>query len=470
MRQRKLGLWIPALTVGVLAGAVWAEDAAAPAPGDPAQPTAEASAAAPDAQAPPAAAPTVDPAAAEAAATVPPEGAGVAPVAASAETSEPAAAGETSGELPADASAATGDAAQPAPAESGPVLGAIGYDSQGHQGRVHIVRRGDTLWDISDAYLGTPWVWPSIWRDNEQVANPHRIYPGDRIWITPSEMRKISAEEAAALLANLPPSQPSEPAAAQEVFPKESPAAEPQLAAAPAEHGNLRVSSREMAGLITAEQLEAAASIVGRVPERVMLSQQDQVYIGAGDGAVKPGDQLTIFRTNEKVYDPDTGRLLGYHVEYLGWVEVKETHPESSLAVIRMSTGEIEEGDRLVPRQPLPADIAIQPSPSADVEGKISFFPQHRVVIGWNDFVYLNRGSVDGLQVGSPLEVFRPGHPADEPARDETVQVPDRVVAHLVVVKTADESCVAVITKSETELHLGDRFRGETPPASASVN
>jgi hypothetical protein len=343
--------------------------------------------------------------------------------------------------------------------ENAPALGAIGYDSEGRAGRVHIVRRGDTLWDISDAYLGTPWVWPSIWNDNGEIENPHRIYPGDRIWITPSEMRKISAEEAAILLSNLPPGSELEPAAAEEVFPAVTPDAAPQLAARPVEHGSLRVSSRETAGLITPDQLEASASIVGRVPERVLLSQEDQVYIGAGEGSVAVGDQLTIFRTNEKVFDPDTGRLLGYHVEFLGHVEVTETHPETSLAVIRMSTGEIQAGDRLMPREPLPEEIAIQPSPS-EVEGKISFFPQQRVVIGWNDFVYLNRGSVDGLEVGSPLEVFRPGYTTDEPARDERVQVPDRIVARLVVVRTAEESAVALITRAETELRLGDQFRG----------
>ena len=76
----------------------------------------------------------------------------------------------------------------------------------------HIVEKGDTLWDISDAYLGTPWVWPSIWKDNTaEVANPHHIYPGERIWISPYEMRKVSDTEAAEMIARTPASEPQAP-------------------------------------------------------------------------------------------------------------------------------------------------------------------------------------------------------------------------------------------------------------------
>ncbi|HVN37898.1 MAG TPA: LysM peptidoglycan-binding domain-containing protein [Myxococcota bacterium] len=470
MTWSKLGLLVPALTVGWLAGAA-AGDEVAPNPAPASGAVADLP---PD---DPAALPSAD--AAQHEATQP---AAVADQTPAGDAAAPAAQGsEPAMAAPADAAGAeaqTSGATAAKPSESEPVapaLGAIGYDSQGRQGRVHIVRKGDTLWHISEAYLGTPWVWPSIWRDNGQVANPHRIYPGDRIWITPNEMRKVSAEEAAELLSNLPPGQPAEPAAAEEVFPA-APAPEAAPAATPAAPASVHVSARESTGLLTAEEYEAAGSIVGRVPERVFMSQEDQVYIGVGEGSVKVGDQLTIFRTRDKVYDPDTGRLLGYHVEFLGYVEVTETHPEASLARIRMSTGEVIEGDRVTPRQPMPQDVALRPSPQVD--GMVCYFPQKRVVIAWNDFVYLNRGSTDGLEVGSPLEVFRLGYTTEEPVRDERVQVPDRVIAKLVVVRVGERSSVALVTKATTELKLGDRFRGAVdvsdmattpPPAEVAI-
>ena len=45
----------------------------------------------------------------------------------------------------------------------------------------YIVKRGDTLWDISTQFLVEPWRWPEIWQTNPQVANPHLIFPGDEL-------------------------------------------------------------------------------------------------------------------------------------------------------------------------------------------------------------------------------------------------------------------------------------------------
>ena len=138
-----------------------------------------------EAEAAPAAAPAAEPAAAAA-----PEAA--APEAAAAEPTSEAKAPVVEPATP----------AKPAvtPRE-GIVLGPVVKDAQGRDGRIHTVKSGDTLWEISDAYLGTPWVWPSVWKYNEEIQNPHRIFPGDKLFVSPNEMRRLSDEEAARMLA-----------------------------------------------------------------------------------------------------------------------------------------------------------------------------------------------------------------------------------------------------------------------------
>ena len=75
-----------------------------------------------------------------------------------------------------------------------------GVTADGKKGQIYKVQKGDTLWAISQTYLGTPWIWPSVWKENEaEIANPHRIFPGELIWISEGMMRKLTPEEAARL-------------------------------------------------------------------------------------------------------------------------------------------------------------------------------------------------------------------------------------------------------------------------------
>jgi hypothetical protein len=51
-------------------------------------------------------------------------------------------------------------------------------------GREHVVRRGDTLWELARSYLANPFLWPQIFEANRGVVeNPHWIYPAEKLLI-----------------------------------------------------------------------------------------------------------------------------------------------------------------------------------------------------------------------------------------------------------------------------------------------
>src|SRR5687768_13840704 len=51
-------------------------------------------------------------------------------------------------------------------------------------GREHVVKAGETLWELARVYLNNPFLWPLIYEANRQVVqNPHRIFPNARLVI-----------------------------------------------------------------------------------------------------------------------------------------------------------------------------------------------------------------------------------------------------------------------------------------------
>lgn len=331
-----------------------------------------------------------------------------------------------------------GAEAAPSGAQRTVTMGPEMRDAQGREGRIHTVVPGDTLWDISEAYLGSPVAWPSIWKNNPAVANPHRIYPGNQIWISATEMRPITSDEAAAAvpIAN---ASGAEDAGVRTV-------------------GSFPVPHLERIGLVSAEALETAGAILGSPEGEKWFSAHRRVWVSLGAGDVQVGDRFTVIRENERVRDPETRKTIGVHVEKLGWLEITKVGPEASDAMIRVSSAEMQRGDRLIPRIEPALEVPVHGA-VAPVEGQIALIPDSRTITAQSDTVFLNRGSDDGLDIGSTIEVYRSGAVVrDRETRTEHT-MPDTVVANLIVVSAQPGSAVAIATHATEELALGDTFR-----------
>lgn len=79
------------------------------------------------------------------------------------------------------------------------ILSTSAYSLEIENKEDYLVKKGDTLWDISDHFLKNPWEWEKLWKNNPHIINPHLIYPEDLIVLSFNEKGEpvISVEKKA---------------------------------------------------------------------------------------------------------------------------------------------------------------------------------------------------------------------------------------------------------------------------------
>ncbi len=351
---------------------------------------------------------------------------------------------------------------------AGALAQGVGISPDGQKGRIHEVVRGDTLWDITATYLGTAWAWPSIWKENEGIENPHRIYPGDLIWITEGEMRKLTPEEAARFMraaadqgagsAPAAPAVPAVPPQPAEPAPRPDPFAALDSSDSTIERYVELKGAHRYAFVDTEEYARGTAAVIGTHRPSYWSSQRQRTIVSLGEGQGHVGDVFTLFRVRRRLLHPDTGEMLGYFVEVLGIGELAEVHSEASYLEISSAYAEIQPGDRIMRYQEQPERVR-EVFSDEPLEGQIVAYQTYRLRSGQGDLVLLDQGMREGVEPGRRFELFRAGREVRDPMTLTKVLVPDAIIGEAFVIRAADRTSLALVTKSTTELVVGDRFR-----------
>ena len=257
----------------------------------------------------------------------------------------------------------------------------------------YTVVRGDTLWSISGRFLKDPWKWPEVWKMNqEQVKNPHRIYPGDVIVLDRAgqQLRLVQQGQAGSGMVKLSPRVRAEPLADGAVPSIPPSVIEPFLSRP------LVVGLNELDGY-----------------PFILATQENRVAIGAGSIAYvegitrEMGNLFQLFRRGDALVDPETHEILGYQGIHLGEARVIKPGVQTTIEITK-SVQEIYVGDRLVPASKEQPTFAYMPrAPWKPVRGRIVSTYGNLGETGPAGVVALSRGSKDGLEVGHVLALHR---------------------------------------------------------------
>jgi hypothetical protein len=253
---------------------------------------------------------------------------------------------------------------------------------------IHVVRKGDTLWDLCDSYYQNPWGWPKVWSYNPQVVNPHWIYPGDQLRLRdPND----AASQRRELLAGATPGGSTRQGAGRV----------PPSTVFLRDQGFLGDPKRDVWG-----------ELAGAVEDQMLLSDGNHVYLLMRPGVtLTPGQQLTLFTPIRKPDDvPGARKPPGEIVSVKGTIKVDQFNPKT-----RVARGEVIESLDVIERGfkvgPVGRRFDVVPPKKAvkAVQARVltSVYPHE--LLGQHQLLFLDRGSEDGLEPGTRLFVLRQG-------------------------------------------------------------
>lgn len=304
--------------------------------------------------------------------------------------------------------------------------------NEGEVPEVHVVQKGDTLWDICKFYFKNPWRWPEIWGLNPQITNPHWIYPGNVVRLLAS---------AGTPKATAPT--PTAPSAAQ-------PSAE-------------AVAQLRQIAFVGLADLQAAGTISGSTDEKLMLSTGDEVFVDYPDGKPPQMDtRYSIYIPDRDIVEPGTNQVIGKYVVIRGELKITEVKKEKAArAVITDITnqGTIERGQKVGPLRTQFRDLKEVPA-DANVEGLIAGVLQGTKIIGSGQVIFIDRGSTDGVKPGNHMIVVRrgdayPAHGTLTQAKDDR-HFPETDYGAVTILQVGDRTSVAWTARTETDLQVGD--------------
>jgi len=312
----------------------------------------------------------------------------------------------------------------------------------------YTVKKGDTLWDISSLFLKDPWYWPEIWRKNEQVKNPHLIYPGDVLTL-------IYVNGAPQIVVNGDKKESYGEMPVRKLSPGIRVTA--LDASIPSIPGDAIRQFLSKPRVVTKEQFENAPRIIGSNEEHLILGTGDRVYIrGELD---KERVRLSVFRPGEELRDPETDALLGYEAKYSGNVHIVQ-YGDPATGDLTFTEREVLIGDRLLPEDKSKLINTYYPHvPDGKVNGQIISLYDALFGVAQLQIVVINKGERDGMEIGHILSTFTNGatiRDRFDKRSSKPIKLPDERSGLIMIFKTFDRVSYALTLESERVIHKLD--------------
>ena len=308
----------------------------------------------------------------------------------------------------------------------------------------YTVKKGDTLWGISNHFLRDAWQWPQLWYDNGQIKNPHLIYPGEvltLVMVNGHPRVLLSEDRLHPRVHEMPLDQaiPAIPIDAIREF--------------------LRGPR-----VVDKDEIQHAPYVVEFTDEHVIAGQNSGVYVK--DLPKNSAASWSLVKIGQPYIDPDSHETLGFEAIPTGEADLREYDKEVAEMMLTRSPQEVEIGNRLLPLEPESFKADFYPHPPAKpVEGRILSVYNGLSQITQYNIVAISRGSRDGLDPGTVLGIYQTARKVSDPYGDGKVALPEQKAGVLMVFKVTPRISYGLVMTETRPAHVLDKVRA---PRSSS--
>jgi hypothetical protein len=306
----------------------------------------------------------------------------------------------------------------------------------------YIVKKGDTLWDISGKFLKSPYHWEKLLEKNNQIENPDLIYPDDIIYLSKNKngetVLKVKRKSVRKTLIMTPSKK-------YEEFRKPIPT----------------IDFEKLSNFVKDIKIIKRDDFMKK--PYIIASEDDNLLIQKGTNIFSRGDEIDpsyvglygIYKLKGIVKNKKS-EYIGHEVERVGIAKLISMGDKLKKLKVLEVDGEITKKDRIM-KYTDNKNIKISLSyPEKEIEANILLIEGAIANASIYDTIVIDKGLDENLVIGNLLELNKKGLKATDPETGEILQLTNKPYGEIMLLRVDETTSVGIILSATDRVSSKD--------------